>query len=357
MPYKPANSRYWHYDFQIKGRRFHGSCGTENFEDAKAIEAQARVHAKSAAASAAATGTFTLSEAIGAYYTDIAQHQTSARTTFSQGKALLSVIDPKTRLSDLTMAMLQAHVSTRRATASNATVNRELQMLGRALKHMAKIHGATLPTLDLKSLETREEEERVRELTKAEQARLFKHLRPDLHNLVLMALMCGARLSAIAGLKWSDIDMDAGVLTFREKGQVTRKMPIGREMRAFLTTLPKASTLPHARYVITYLNHKAHGSPRHRITTSGGVMHKFRTALADAGIENFRFHDLRHTFATRILRQTGNLKLTSRLLGHQSLESTMRYAHVLDADLRDALDSYTVTERVPKKSPKNRRTS
>ncbi|WP_283177864.1 site-specific integrase [Gemmobacter sp. 24YEA27] len=355
MPFRPQGTRYWHYDFQIRGRRFHGSCGTEDFEEAKAVEAEKRVEAKSQA-TASPKGIFTLGEALGTYYAEVAQHQSSARTTISQGKALVSGINPETKLHEITMAMIQRHVSSRRSEVANGTVNRELQMLGRALRHMQKIHAATIADLDLKSVEVKEAEERVRELTRDEQTRLFKHLREDLHPLVLLAMMTGARVTALTGLKWSDVDLEARIITMREKGQVTRKFPINNEVRAFLSSLPKAEDLPHSRYVLTYVNHKAKGHPRHRITPTGGIMEKWKEALVAAGIENFRFHDLRHTFATRMLRQTGNLKLVSRLLGHKQIDTTMRYAHVLDDDLRTALDDYAVTGRVPKKSPKRRTT-
>jgi integrase len=351
MPYRPQNSRFWHYDFQIRGCRFHGSCGTENFEEAKAVEAAARVRARTAAATPA--GVFTLSEALGTYYTDIAACQPSARTALSQGKALVSVIDPATKLPDLTMAMIQRHVSTRRATVANGTVNRELQLLGRALRHMARVHAATVPDLDLRAVESAEPEERVRELSRDEQERLFKALRPDLHPLVTFALMTGARVSAITGLRWSDVDLEVGILVLREKGAKAHRFPINAEMRAFLSALPRADSLPHARHVLTYVNHREKGQPRHRITPTGGIMEVFKAALVTAEIEDFRFHDLRHTFATRLLRQTGNLKLVSRLLGHTQIETTMRYAHVLQDDLRAALDSYAVTTRVPKKIPKS----
>lgn len=350
MPFRPKNSRFWHYDFQIRGRRFHGSCGTEDFETAKAVEAQARVDAKRAAP--APTGIFTLSEAIGTYYTDVCQHQPSARTALSHGKNLTAGIDPQTRLPDLTMAMLQAYVSHRRATVANGTVNRDLQFLGRAIRHMARVHAAQVPALDLNALETKEAEERVRELTQTEQDALLKALRPDLHPLVLFALMTGGRLSELCALQWPAVDLDAGVIRFRQKGGTTRRFPINAELRAFLSALPRAETLPHARHVLTYINHKAKGHPRHRITPSGGTMATIKAAMIEAGIEDFRFHDLRHTFATRLLRLTGNLKLVSRLLGHTQIETTMRYAHTLDEDMREGLEGYAVTGRVPKKYPK-----
>jgi integrase len=64
-------------------------------------------------------------------------------------------------------------------------------------------------------------------------------------------------------------------------------------------------------------------------------------AVKRAKIPDFRFHDLRHTFATRLLRQTGNLKLVSRLLGHTTIDTTARYAHVLDEDLEQALERFS----------------
>ena len=351
MPFKPQNSRFWHYDFQIGGRRFHGSCGTEDFQEAKAVEAQARVDAKRT--EAAPKGVFTLSEALGTYYNDVAAHQPSARTAISQGKALMATIDPKTKLAALTMAMIQRHISTRRATVANGTVNRELQLLGRALRHMQRIHGATVPALDLRAVETKEPEERVRELTQAEQARLFEHLRHDLHPLVTMALMTGARLSALTDLRWSDVDLDAGLMVFREKMDTLHRFPINSEMRAFLSGLPRATILPDARYVLTYLSGRTKEPVRRKITPSGGIMVSFTDALAAAEIEDFRFHDLRHTFATRMLRKTKNLKLVSKLLGHTTIETTMRYAHVLDDDLREGLEGYSVTGSVPKEVPKS----
>jgi integrase len=350
MPFRTKASRYWHYDFQIRGRRFHGSCGTEDFETAKAVEAQARVDAKSIARAPA--GIFTLSEAIGTYYADVCQHQTSARTALSQAKNLTAGLDPKRRLPDLTMAELQGYVSRRRAKVANGTVNRDLQFLGRAIRHMQKIHKAEAPALDLSALETKEAEERTRELSRAEQDALLQHLRPDLQPLVLFALMTGLRLAEICGLQWQAVDLDAGNIRVVQKGGTTRRFPINGELRAFLSSLPRADTLPHARYVLTYINHKAKGHPRHRITPSGGIMATIKQAMTDAGIEDFRFHDLRHTFASRLLRLTGNLKLVSKLLGHSQIETTTRYAHVLDEDMRAGLDAYAVTGRVPKKSPK-----
>lgn len=351
MPFRPKNSRNWHYDFQIRGCRFHGSCETENYEKAKAVEAEKRVEAKNSF-TAVKPEVFTLSQALGTYYSDVAQHQTSARTARAQATALLKFLAPETCLTSLKSADIQRFVSRRRARCANATVNRELQLLGRAMRHMSRVHGAALPALDLKGFEIAEPEERIRELTGEEQTRLFAELREDLHPLVTMALATGLRRSELTAMRWSDVDFNTGRLRVVQKGGRTRHFPINRELQNFLKSLPRAKALPHATYVLTYVNRKATGQPRHRFTQGGGIMGVFRAALAEAEIENFRFHDLRHTFATRLLRQTGNLKLVSRLLGHSDIATTMRYAHVLDEDLRNALEDYRVDVPVPNKLPK-----
>ena len=59
---------------------------------------------------------------------------------------------------------------------------------------------------------------------------------------------------------------------------------------------------------------------------------------AKAGVKDFRFHDFRHDFGTKLLRDTGNLKLVQRALNHADIKSTLRYAHVLDEDVAAAVE-------------------
>lgn len=339
MPFRKKGSQFFHYDFQIRGRRFCGSCETSDFEEAKAVEAQARVAAKTAQTT---RGTFTLSQAIGTYWADVCQFQSSAGTARSQGKAILAALDKNLRIESLSNADLQRFVTRRRAEVGNATVNRQLQFLGRALRHMERVHGAALhPKLDLKGAETREPKERIRELSHAEQTRLFKNLRPDLQPMVKFALMTGARKATICNLEWDDDQGDR--LLFRNlKGDKDGTFPVNAEIRALLSSLPRSTVMRARPFVFTYVSEK-YDNERHPIPASGGHIWKlWREALDAAEIRNFRFHDLRHTFATRMLRQTGNIKLVSKLLHHESVETTMRYAHVLDDDMNAAMQNFRV---------------
>jgi integrase len=82
--------------------------------------------------------------------------------------------------------------------------------------------------------------------------------------------------------------------------------------------------------------------------TKNGWRKAWQRALAAAGIEDFRFHDLRHTAATRMLRKSGNLQLVQKLLAHEDISTTLRYAKSDLADVRAAMikaesDTGTVT--------------
>lgn len=340
MPFRPKGSRNFHFDFQIKGRRFHGSCGTEDFEEAKAIEAEARVRAKN---DPIARGIYTVSEALGTYITDVSAHQSSHRTTVSQGKGILTAVDPKRRLDQLTNADIMHLITRRRAVVANGTVNRELDLLGRACRHMAKVYGAALSAdLDFSGVKLKEPKEITRELTWEEQDRLFEHLRADLHPFVKFALMTGARLETICELRWPDVDFRHKRIRFEMKGDAEMFFPMNGELAALLSALPRATHKDSADFVFTYLSHRTKPPQRKRIVTGGGgISEDFRAALHLAKIPAFRFHDLRHTFGTRLLRKTRNLKLVSKLMGHASIETTVRYAHVLQDDMEEAVRDFS----------------
>ena len=341
MPFKTKKSPFWQYDFQIGGSRFRGSTDTTDFEAAKAIEAEIRVTAKAEQQGTKITqGIYTLSEAIGTYFTDICASQPSARTSMSHGKAILKVFTNPKPLNELTDADLLHYVARRRTSVSNATANRELQFMARCVKHMAHYHKAQISQLKWRRPQTKEPTERIRELTFDEQANLFAKLRYDLHPFVTFALMTGARRATICGLRWSAVDLTNNRIKFALKGGLTMFFPINAELRAFLTDLPRANSPESASYVFTYVNEQT--LERLPINSKGGGVHgDFHKAVIEAEIEDFRFHDLRHTFATRMLRKEKNIKLVSKLLGHTSVETTMRYAHVLEDDLIQALSDFS----------------
>ena len=232
-------------------------------------------------------------------------------------------------------------VAKMRATVTNATVNRRLDMLKRSIGHMAKMHEAEVPDIDWKALKTRESEERVRVLTSDEERRLFAALRPDLVPMVKFALATGRRKAEVCGLQWKDVDLEAQRIWFSVKGGKRQSTPLTAGLRALLLPLPRSNVLRERTYVFTFA---AADGERYRINSTGGyIWELWRAAVREADIPDFRFHDCRHTFATRMLRMTGNIAQVSKMLGHSTIETTTRYAHVLDDDLADAMERFTAT--------------
>lgn len=87
------------------------------------------------------------------------------------------------------------------------------------------------------------------------------------------------------------------------------------------------------------------------------IRRPWSAALAKAEVTDFRFHDLRHTRGTRILRATGNLAAVKEALKHRSIKTTLRYAHASDDDIREALDASDRNLRKEKAVVVNKRLS
>ena len=109
----------------------------------------------------------------------------------------------------------------------------------------------------------------------------------------------------------------------------------------------------HPEFVFTYVavyGNKRMGivrGQRYRLTINGAKS-AWQTMRRRAGVKDFRFHDYRHDFGTKLLRETGNLKLTQKALNHRDIKSTLRYAHVLDEDIAAAVERVAKSR---KKSP------
>jgi site-specific recombinase XerD len=85
------------------------------------------------------------------------------------------------------------------------------------------------------------------------------------------------------------------------------------------------------------------------------IKKSFKTAIKRSGIENFRFHDLRHSFASKLVRKGATLKAVQELLGHKDMKMTMRYAHLADDFKKDVvklLDGDTRNEVSQRKNKK-----
>ena len=131
------------------------------------------------------------------------------------------------------------------------------------------------------------------------------------------------RKSELLGLCWSDINFEAGeILCRKTKSGEPRHVPMSRRARWLLNKL--AAKNPLSTWV--FESHSREGTKAAALDTKTS----WRTCLRRARIEDFRFHDLRHCFASHHVMKGGDVYALARILGHSNpLVTIDRYAHLL----------------------------
>jgi len=227
-------------------------------------------------------------------------------------------------ISQITPLALENYKSLRLKEAAPATVNRELaclkHMFTKAIQwHMAPVN----PVKQVRML--KENNQRLRYLSNDEVQRLLNELAPHIRPVVLCALYTGMRRGEILNLTWADVDLKLGIIFVRHsKNGEKREVPISSSLAEVLIALPRNSE--HVFSVGT--------GNRMRSVREG-----FNNATKRAGILNFTFHDLRHTFASHLVMSGVDILAVKELLGHKSIAMTLRYAHLSPDHKRRAVES------------------
>jgi len=214
-------------------------------------------------------------------------------------------------LSEVTLALIQNFTNERLEQVKEATVQKDLATL-KAILNKAHREGklAAVPQFPrMKALKGR-----CRWLTTQEEKRLLKSAVPHLRSLVEFALDTGGRRSELLKLDWRNVDLERGRITFtKTKNGEDRVLRLTDRARRVLTNLGPRDLGP----VFTY-----GGKPIRSVKSA------FDTARRKARLEDFRFHDLRHTFASRLVQKGIPLYEVMHLTGHKTVSMVQRYAHL-----------------------------
>jgi integrase len=336
--YKPKGKPHYHFDFQFRGRRFHGSTGCDTKRAAEAYERRER---HKATLPDLKRPPITLNEAA-SLYQDHAEQLPSWPTIHYMLTALIDGIGANVLLSEVTQRDLQVYFAKRRNGRSSASVNREIEN-ARALWIRAKRTRYDVGEMpDWAQLTLKVSRKPPRELEVTEEAKLFLALRNDVADAVDFLLKSGWRRGEVLGLRWSDVSIPRKVAFTRIKGGDIVTRPLTTALVEIIARQPQCDGIEGAPFVFTYVCQKSRG-PRRKgkryPLTPTALRKPFAAALEAAGVDDFRIHDLRHTRGTRIVRATGSLAAAKEALKHRRIETTLRYAHVLDDDVRNALEA------------------
>jgi len=345
---RDGRSPYFHFDFQVRGHRFHGSTKRTTRREAEKVEQAEREKATRLVAQLAAARTsLRLDDVADRYWNEVGQHHAGAVDSEHRLTLLIQFFGKDKLLTEITGDDVARLVAWRRDHRANGngprplisphTVNHTTEQL-RKLFTRAKLWGVRFdnePRWSKHMLAVAPE--RVRELSDDEAERLEAATRDDLAPFFAFARASGLRLAECL-LKWSEVDWSARQIKKRGKGGRIVPVPITRTIREILWPLQGH----HPVSVFTYVSRRRYlgkiKGQRYPLTYEF-VQTYWRRLRKRSGVVGFRFHDYRHDFGTKLLRVTGNLRLVQKALGHRDIKTTTRYAHVLDSDVAEAIEA------------------
>lgn len=332
--FKKGGNNKWYYRFQLNGKEYYRACkGATNKKEADMYEAIVKselMKGNLGILENKKKPTFKEGLDIYLHYSEI--NKRSHKSDLSMAKRLkffFGNID----LTEVTPTMIENFKQYLRLELElkNSSINRYLEALSKMFNLC--IADGLLSKNPLENVKKMlEENYKIRVLAKEEETILFVFLDERLKPIVTFALKTGARKSEILTLKWLNIDFKGNYIELlHTKSGKKRKIPISKTLREILLEIKKTST---SEYVFV--------NPRTNKPYTD-IKKAFRTALKKAGIENFVFHDLRHTFATRLIEKGVDIVVVKELLGHADISTTMIYTHsdaIRKQNAIDVIDDY-----------------
>lgn len=315
---------YWHayISFIVQGRRvvIRETTGETDIESAQRYCTE-RINA--IRNSPSVTHEITLDEACAKWWLEYGQNLASSNDIFSKLKRLLTILDGSLALSQITkMDVNHLVVTITGSGCSNATANRYLCLLSSICTRAKNNWDCHIPDFKILSFKQKEPKENIKYFKDwQELQKVIDAAPPHLKPIILTAVYTGLRRGRILSLKWEQIDWENNQIVYMGKDGNPHSVPMVEPLKQLLESLPHKH-----EYVFTYGGH--------RITD---IKHAWMSAFVKANVPYRNFHTLRHTTATWLLRETGNLRVVQTVLGHSNINVTTKYAHLVNNESQAAL--------------------
>ncbi len=274
----------------------------------------------------------TVKKLIERYVKEILPQKKSASAQESQlnywmdsiGSFLLSDITPALIVEQRSQLALEKN-DHKKVKKTNATINRYCAALSHVFSIAVKEWGWMQENPLLKIKKLKEPRGRVRCLSDEERLRLMQACQesssPFLYILVVLGISTGARKMEIRSLEWKDVDLNRGMIILHDtKNGERRSLPL----------VGIAKDLMKAHYKNRNKNTEL-VFPAKNLQTPIDIRTPFETALQKAEIEDFKWHDLRHSCASYLAMNGATLAEIAGVLGHKTLSMVKRYSHISDA--------------------------
>lgn len=333
--------RIWHYEFEIDGERHRGTTRQTDKAKARIVEQRERDRITLGEGE----GTVTLKDASVAWWNARGKHLRSEGTLSVRLEVLRRCLDFTLPANAIDTPDVEQAMAKRRGEMTHngrlptaSTANRDVidtlrPILNYARKVM-KVKG--MPEVDWKALRLPEPKGRVREFTVSEMAAMREALKTVPHHLAVFNFIAtfGVRLKE-AWFPLDCLDVEGGRIFLRKrKGGDWHTIPIDESWKRDLAARAGRAAKARLRYVWFW---EDRSGAIHELA-SGSFQSYMREAMKELKIRDARpAHDLRHHAATQYVRRTGSLPGAKRLLGHENIATTARYAHASEDDVRAGL--------------------
>lgn len=319
---KRPGSPYWQIRFQLAGREIRVSSGTSDRREAEQLEEELR--RRYWRQIKLGEKHYTWDDAVDRCKAEDSDKRSWERT--ERALARLSRLLSGAPLREITRDNILRIREIRRRQVSASTVNRELAVLrfvmNRCVTDWDMLESA--PKVPLFRIERQEPRWATREQVHALLGQLPSHLR----DMAILACATGLRRSNITGLEWARVDLmraTAFIPATQAKGKRSIVVPLNADALAVLERWKGK----HDRYVFVFRKR----APIKQVSTR-----KWRNACKAVGLDGFRFHDLRHTWASWQVQAETPLSHLQELGGWASFSMVQRYAHLSPGHLKQYAD-------------------
>lgn len=249
----------------------------------------------------------------------------------------LSPFFDRYRLAEITPSLISEYKSKRRREgAAPGTVNREMALLKHAFDLAHKVRGWVAENAVMKVPMEKEPPSRDRWLSSEEERKLLGASPKWLQEIIIFAVETGCRRGEILSLEWKDVDLfKKTVSVLATKTGERRTIPLTQ--RAFDVLLEKEKSRSKVRAI---RGDFLFSHPAGRKVNINTLHSAFEDAIEKAGIQDFHFHDLRHTFASRLAQSGVGPYTMQKLMGHSSFTMTQRHAHHFVESLRRGIEYF-----------------
>lgn len=322
--YRRKGSPFYYYEFQLDNRTYKGTTKCTNERDALAFERQERGRiGEQAKLDRLDPERFTVDAVFKRYWQTHGHKLSWAPTLKDHMIGLQAFLGGDKLFRDITNADVAAALESYAAETgrnnrpvTDSTVNRRLAVFRQIFLKARDEWDLQVQSVVFKRHMRKEPRDRVRHITVATAKALMDALPHHIMLMVAWSLATGCRLNETETLRWSRVNYETMQAEVDTKGGGTRFIDLSADAVAVLALCDRNRVM---------------------VFDSTNRRRLWEAAVQAAGLEDFHWHDLRHTFATWMGNRGGDIAVIMKALGHADVSTTMKYRHVIHADVKAAM--------------------